>query len=414
MLHRLHTVKLSEYVLNMICVLAFMLPFAWTITTPLIYLTIAMAIIDLVLNQKRFRRINFHGKLFLTWVVLAGLSLWQAPKLAECFYNYRVIFAQYVGLYFMAYFYIDDVRKFKRVLYALLASSIAVSAYGIYQYMQGVAVLTQESKWVDIAQFPQLKDRVFSTLDNPNLLATFLLMMICMVTGLLLDRPKDNKNKWFLYLVAAVNLLCLLFTFSRGAWLTLLLIMCILGVLINVRIIYILAVIIALSLLGMHEVIIGRIMSIFNQTDTSAALRWAYWDSTIQMIEWNPWGIGWSAYRFVYPEYDYFINNPSITIYHAHNMYLNMIAEIGIIGGAVYISLFIYAFIGLYRIYKFTAHNKGCILAIISGIVAVMLMGITDYPLFNIQLSCVFWLVIGSVFGAADSIYSKDEESGFL
>lgn len=39
----------------------------------------------------------------------------------------------------------------------------------------------------------------------------------------------------------------------------------------------------------------------------------------------------------VYPEYDFYINDITVRIVHAHNMYLNYAAEIGIPGALKYI-----------------------------------------------------------------------------
>lgn len=408
MLSRFKLANLNVYIENMIYLIAFLLPFAVVIGTPLIYLLVAMAVIDKFINKRPWPDLGVHAKIFLIWMLLALLSLSQSPKIFESFYNYRVLFAQYAGLYFVGFFYINNTDKLRRLIYAVLAASIFVAAYGIYQYIEGVNALTTANKWVDFAEFPKLKTRVFSTLSNPNLLATFLLTAICLATGALLDRPQQKNLKYFLYLVLTVNLACLLLTFSRGAWLTLIVVMGMLGVLINIRILYVLLGVLIISFLTMHDILVARIVSIFSQTDTSAALRWAYWDSTIQMIDWNPvLGIGWSAYQYVYPEYDYFINNPDIVIYHAHNMYLNMLAEIGIVGGIVYISLFIYALYCLYKYYRSATRDKGCIVSILATIFVMLLMGITDYPLFNIQLSCVFWLLIGAAFGALSMLKFK-------
>ena len=393
--------NLNKYVENLLYIIAFLLPFSTPLGTPLIYLLIVMAIADRVVNKKTWPRLNTHARIFLLWMAVALASISQSPKMFESFYNYRVLFTQYAGLYFVALAYIDSVDKLRKLIYTTLTAAIFVAAYGIFQYIEGVNSLTSESKWVDFAEFPKLKARVFSTLGNPNLLATFLLMAICMATGCLLDRPRDKKVKYILYLVLLANLACLVLTFSRGAWLTLIVVMGLLGIVINIRILYVLVGVLLTSFLSMRDIWVSRITSIFRQTDTSAALRWAYWDSTIQMLEWNPlMGIGWSAYQYVYPEYDYFINNPDITIYHAHNMYLNMLAEIGIFGGLVYIALFFYALYFLVKQYRRATVDKGCIIAILASVFVIMLMGITDYPLFNIQLSSIFWLLMGAAFGS--------------
>ena len=68
----------------------------------------------------------------------------------------------------------------------------------------------------------------------------------------------------------------------------------------------------------------------FSGQDTSVMLRWALWDSTMYMIEDFPvFGIGWDAFWMTYPDYNYFIQDPTVIIYHAHNLYLQVAAETG-------------------------------------------------------------------------------------
>lgn len=56
--------------------------------------------------------------------------------------------------------------------------------------MQGISLL-ERLEWVDVEQFPELKTRVFSTLSNPNLLAAYLSMSICIAIGIILDKLKE-------------------------------------------------------------------------------------------------------------------------------------------------------------------------------------------------------------------------------
>lgn len=51
-------------------------------------------------------------------------------------------------------------------------------------------------------------------------------------------------------------------------------------------------------------------------------------------------GIGWGAYWMVYPEYDFYLQGADIRIVHAHNLYLNYAAEIGIPGMLSFMWLF--------------------------------------------------------------------------
>lgn len=71
------------------------------------------------------------------------------------------------------------------------------------------------------------------------------------------------------------------------------------------------------------------------------------------MIEEHPLlGIGWGSYFLAYPDYNFFIQNDNVLIFHAHNMYLNMLAEVGIPGGLAFLAAFFAQGIIAYRIFK--------------------------------------------------------------
>ena len=138
-----------------------------------------------------------------------------------------------------------------------------------------------------------------------------------------------------------------------------------------------------------------RLLSVFTKIDTSSEMRLAIWESSAAMILDHPiLGIGWGAFRFVYPEYDFYINDPAVIIYHAHNMYLNYAAEIGVIGAAAYFWFFfgtmLTAFLSAGKeeslfVQKF---ELGAALALVS----VALGGLTDDVVFNIPTSMLLWM----------------------
>jgi len=138
-----------------------------------------------------------------------------------------------------------------------------------------------------------------------------------------------------------------------------------------------------------------RILSIANPTDTSSTLRLALWESTVAMITDNPFiGIGWGAYWLVYPEYDFFLQDAGTKIFHAHNMYLNIAAEIGIPGLFVFLAVMM----GHVRKALIVMRNSnqwvaGLMLGIVTALMGLAVNGFTDYILFNIQLSMLFWLL---------------------
>lgn len=133
-------------------------------------------------------------------------------------------------------------------------------------------------------------------------------------------------------------------------------------------------------------------MSIFSVTDTSAELRFMYLQSSLDMIQDHPLGVGWYGYQFAFPNYNFFISE-DVIMYHGHNMLLNITAELGIPG----ILLFLYVIFRLVLLAKEIRHRKaspwirGVACGYLASLVGIFVSGLTDYTLFNIQLGMLFW-----------------------
>jgi len=134
---------------------------------------------------------------------------------------------------------------------------------------------------------------------------------------------------------------CLAMTYSRGAFLTLGVVFFIYGIIQDWRI-FILFTLITGVIIYSDSNFSYRIISIFTDTlDSSEGLRIGIWVSTIPMIADHPFtGVGWGAFKYIYPQYNYYLEDPNITIYHAHNLYLNTAAEVGIVGAMAYFWFF--------------------------------------------------------------------------
>lgn len=328
-------------------------------------------------------------------VVTGCFSIASSPDRFFSLYNYVHLMGRYVLLYYFVSHNLRSLALLKRVVAALLSSALLVALYGFYQYIFGVDISAFE--WVDVNQFPDLKVRVFSTLQNPNLLAGFLVTVISLVIGLSL-KLTNNDSRLSMLTLALVLAGCLILTYSRGAWLSLAIIIGAFGLFYDRRLLWLLLIGPA-AMLCFSEVS-SRVVSIFQPVDTSSTLRLALWHSTLAMIRDNPVsGIGWGAYWLVYPHYDYFIQNEGTVIFHAHNMYLHLAAETGLPGLGAFA-----AFMYFHARTAVSMLNKGCpewVKGLLAGLAAAILgfavSGLTDHILFSIQISMLAWLLFAVV-----------------
>lgn len=282
-----------------------------------------------------------------------------------------------------------------QLISAFMLMSVFVSGLGIFQKIFGV---TADGVWVDPAQFPDIKVRVFSTLVNPNILGGYLVLVIA-YTAAFFNMTKGRRN-WRLAFLATGILasICLLYTYSRGNWLAcaaVLLTFCICFC--RKAFIPIIMGSVAVFASGGH-VVMHRLASIGGSGDTSTALRLAYLKSTKWIIEAYPFGVGWYGYRFVYPTYNFYLADTSVIMYHCHNMFLNVWSELGLHGLIVFLLIWWGIFLRTGwrlayhgRSWWLKAMGRGYVLASIG----ITIGGLTDHVYFNTQMGLLFWLLGG-------------------
>ncbi|MDF2634765.1 MAG: hypothetical protein K0R78_1639 [Pelosinus sp.] len=406
-----HTQYLLEYLIEH-CILAvtFFLPLSLKFSSIFLGLGALLWLGKIIVMRKLdFKATPFDAGIALL-VLLSAASIWASPDRGFSFYNYYNLMGRYILIYYLVVNNIRSSTQVKRLIWSMLTSAVVVSLYGFYQYFFGANVSALE--WVDGEQFPDLKMRVFSTLENPNLLAGFLVTMMAIASGLGY-KSGEIKSKWIYSALVILFGGCLILTYSRGAWLSVLAIVAMYGILCNRKIFWLLLFLPVIAFFA-HDALLERLMSIMNPTDTSSTLRIALWESTIAMIINKPFlGIGWGAYWMVYPDYDFFINNANTKIFHAHNMYLNIAAEIGIPGLITFLAM-MYGHLRLaLASIKGSAQywSSGIMLGIVGAIFGLIVNGFTDYVLFNIQLSMLFWLLNALIVVVWQQRYQRQEQS---
>ena len=269
------------------------------------------------------------------FVTVSAASVAFSPvRSFDLAYNFIVLIGTYILTYVLIGQNIRTAEQIKFFIKAIGASAVIVVLCGYFQYIFGVDIA--DMKWIDGEAFPELRKRVFSTLENPNVLAGYLDVMICIALGIL-AKFGDKKQKILLVVAIVLMAACMAMTYSRGAFLTMAAVFIIYGVIHDWRILLLFIALVALLFFG-DTTFSARIVSIFTETlDSSEGLRIGIWVSTIPMIADHPFaGVGWGAFKYIYPQYNYYLADTSITIYHAHNLYLNTAAEVGIVGALAY------------------------------------------------------------------------------
>ena len=321
--------------------------------------------------------------------ILSGVStLWSLNPGASLF-NWVWVMGQEAGIFYLLLRYASTSRRSLFLMKVFMISAAVVTVFGLWQYFFGNSL--QEADWIDHQAFHQLQRRAISTLVNPNIFGTYLVMTVAYCEGLFAPL-KGGKTRWSLVLIFLLSTACLIFTFSRGNWVAYFWVLFVFaGAFYHKALLPFIGGGLAVLYLGWNQ-LAARIMSIFSVTDTSAELRFMYLQSSLDMIQDHPLGVGWYGYQFAFPNYNFFISE-DVIMYHGHNMLLNITAELGIPG----ILLFLYVIFRLVLLAKEIRHRKaspwirGVACGYLASLVGIFVSGLTDYTLFNIQLGMLFW-----------------------
>jgi putative inorganic carbon (hco3(-)) transporter len=293
-----------------------------------------------------------------------------------------------------------------------LLVSLVVSTYGVYQQRIGVEPL---ATWNDPTSVMAQDTRVYSFLGNPNLLGSYLLPAIALSIAAVFV-----WQKWLPKLLAVtmvvVNLSCLYFTGSRGAWMGAVALVAVFLLLLRYwwheylpywARVYLLQ----LALVGLGgtfllatifvEPLRLRVFSIFSgRADSSNNYRINVWEAVGRMIAARPLlgiGPGNEAFNKVYPLY----MNTKYSALSAYSIYLETLVETGIIGFTCLLWLLGTTFAqGVQQFFclcKTQDRQAFWLMAALAGMAGILTHGIVDTVWYRPEISTVWWLLVAIV-----------------
>lgn len=336
----------------------------------------------------RFSLVDYTVTAFLAFTVFGGIISIDSSSFEK-----MLVYVCFMLGYFVVKNTISSPSLVRRCLYSLITSSTVVSLYGLYENFFGSA----STVWQDVTVFSEISGRVVSTFENPNVLGEYLILIFPVTLSMMLVAKRANE-RFALFFAAGVNALCLVFTWSRGAWLGFILAVVLFFLLSSKHFLTAGILLSPLAVLGLSFMIDTSVIRRFTTfTDSSTSYRLSIWRGTLDMLKdtwWYGIGIGEGAFRAVYPAYAL----PGIeTAPHSHNLYLQIITETGAIS---LISFLLFVIILAQCVLTFSKNavsrpNKTIAIGLLCGIIAFLIQGMTDYVWYNYRIFLLFWLLAG-------------------
>jgi len=253
--------------------------------------------------------------------------------------------------------------------------------------------------------------RITGPYQNPSDLGTYLMVVIPAIgTYASLQHKRLFRNCW--YGMTALLVGCLTRTLTRGAWMGVgaglcgLILLYSIGALWRYAAAWLGAMI---PLAGVGLPWSGWSDVVFRSSDIGKVDRLFMWQSAIHMIKDRPI-LGHGVNTFMGKYLDYWVGGERMPRY-AHNCYLQIAAETGLIGLVVFAVFVGQLFLRLGdALRRLRAEQRVILCGLVVGVIAFLVQAAVDTNFYAVRQRALFWVIAGLALGVAES-YSKAELS---
>ena len=265
---------------------------------------------------------------FLMMIVCPWPDIALAGYRAQC---------EYLLWFFLILRLVENDRDFKVLYGAFLCMASLLAVHGIYQYVIGVEI---PSGWVSQTEMG-VRTRVFSLTGSPNIFGSLLVLAAPLAAGLIYYVKKPLAKCFFLCLTGLMCL-CMLFTFSKGAWLGLVVAVVLFALYIDRRLFLLMGAAVAGILVAVPSVL-NRLTYLFTSDYAEASAvggRTLRWETGRMLLHDNNPLLGFGLGRFggaVAMNNQVLDKTEEFEYFYMDNYYLKTMVEMGYLGLAFYL-----------------------------------------------------------------------------
>jgi putative inorganic carbon (hco3(-)) transporter len=375
-----------------IFIIAFFLPISKAIIESFAILAIASFILKKIIAREGIPKTHINWAIFI-YFAICFLSIFIGSNFRI---SSRVLFGkilQELLFFFAVVETLNTKNRVKNFLCILFVSSLLLGIDGIYQHFTHKEFI-RHRRYQDIP-------RIHATFPSANDYGCYLSTVITFVIAAFFDKLNFKK----LFRVSLIGLFILLFaciflTLSQGAWLAL--IASLLFMSIRIRLLGVLFLSLSIALIISRQFYIPflkRHLANFYPILGKFSIdidRLQIWQAAWKMILHKAWfGLGLGTFMFNFRKFaaETYPNSPP----YAHNCYLQMAAEIGVIGLASFLSILALFF---YRGINYLNKNNRAfhwymLLASLASILGYCAQMAVDTNFYSLDLGMLFWMVFG-------------------
>lgn len=361
----------------------------------IIVLLALLQIINFTFNKGY--RLNFLRELkklksdyILLSLILFNITMYISVLVAtnkQTALGYSIRFSMYLFIFFFITYNIRNNKQF----------SILINTFIFTNFIIGMITLFQLYSYLITSTIINEDNRIASTLENSNNLGAYTILSIFIILSLIINN-KNNKLRYFYYIVFIMQLINIVSCQSRNALIATLIGAFILAIIYDKRYV-ILAFVLPIILFLIPQSRI-RLLEIFDISQNTSRLK--LWKLTLLMIKDHPiFGIGYENYEFLYKPY--VAQNMDLRVwdgyqaYHPHNIFLKIQSELGALGTVTFIMFFITTIVLFFKLIKNVQNrnDKILLIGIASSFFAFQSMNLIDSYYTSPKIIITMIIVLG-------------------
>jgi hypothetical protein len=352
-------------------------------------------------RQGGFPPTPLDRSLLLFFCVLL-LSTLCSPDVLNSFSGYRKLWL--VGAFFVGYYFVQEPEETSRLITLMVAVAAVIAAYGIVQHFTGIdwaRSLVGKPPNLDPFWFGRQEGFRTKGLHPSGITYAHNLLFPLIFISTFLFSPGQQWKRRLLRLVGwGLMVFSLLFSLTRGVWLAYVVVVLLFGVFQGRKVVW--GVVAGMVVLGL--LVLGAGAGVRERAGGVLSLhenwgRGQIWLANVDMVKERPllgWGYGnykkfRGPYYQRYPEAD--------TTAHAHNNYLQLWVDSGLVGLVAFLSLFwviLRSGWQTYRALPLTAEPaRSLVLGCGLSVVGFLLGGLTQYNFGDAEVILPLWAIVG-------------------
>lgn len=394
----------DKIILFSLYILAFFFPISKAIIEIFSTLAIVCFVIKKICQREFIPRTNINFAIS-TYLIICFFSIFISSNLKVSIRTFLGKTLQDTLFFFVVADSLNNSRRIRNFLYIIFFSSLILGIDGIYQYFtHNEFIRHRPYNWLP---------RIYATFPTSNDFGCYLYTVISFVLVLFFAKFRLKLSKLLFASLFMLLFTCLMLTVSRGAWLAFIALVLFIGIWIyQVGVFFLLLSLFIIITQPFYPILIKERLNNFflsfdvtTLNDGGSIERKIFWQAGWKMFKSKPWiGLGLGTFMFNFQKFisETYQYGPA----YAHNCYLQMAAEIGIIGLISFLAILLLFFYNGIKIINTRQRTFSwyVLLASLAAVLGYSVQMAVDTLFYSLDLGLLFWILLGLGTAAMNNI----------